>query len=163
VHTPATFLAAPPDRVRGNVVVYEEDGAMTASDIAWLVAQKGAAAVHLVTRHPAVALSYVGHHGSHREVVQTKLGELGVMSAPGTFIREIGDHRVTLFDAHTGNDCGSVEDVEYVVLVSLRRPRDELAAGLRQHLADVRVLGDANTPGRMAKATRDGFLFGWHL
>lgn len=163
VYTPETLLPAVPERVRGNVVVYEEDGAMTASDVAWLLAERGASSVELVTRHPAPALAYIGRYGSHREIVQTRLGHLGVTSSPGTFIREIGDHQVTLFDAHTGADSRTIDDVSLVVLVTLRRPRSELADALTPHLTDVRVLGDAHTPGRMAKATRDGFMFGWHL
>ena len=49
------------------------------------------------------------------------------------------------------------------MLVGLRRPNNGLATELRERGVRVEVLGDASTPGRMAKATRDGFFFGWNV
>jgi hypothetical protein len=85
-----------------------------------------------------------------------------VKTSSETFIREIGDHSVTLFDIWTNKER-VVPDVEVVVLGTLRRPRNELVEALRERVARVDVLGDANSPGRMPKATRDGFFFGWDL
>jgi 2,4-dienoyl-CoA reductase-like NADH-dependent reductase (Old Yellow Enzyme family)/NADPH-dependent 2,4-dienoyl-CoA reductase/sulfur reductase-like enzyme len=161
VHTPESALANVPAATR-NVVVYEEDGAITGSDLALLFALNGAANVHHVTRHAATAQNYLGRPGSHRDLVNMRLREQGVHMAVETFIRDIGDHEVTLYDIRTGAPR-TVPDVDVVVLVTLRRPNDELVGALRAKVADVRVLGDANTPGRMAKATRDGFFFGWNL
>ena len=160
VYTPDTLLPSVPE-LRGKVVVYEEDGAITGSDIAWMFARAGAE-VELVTRHASTAVNYVGRSGSHRDLVGQQLHALGVRSSVETFVRGIDDHRVTLFDIHTGEDR-VVDDVEAVVLVTLRRSVDDLADRLRPHVADVRTIGDAHTPGRMAKATRDGFFFGWNL
>jgi 2,4-dienoyl-CoA reductase-like NADH-dependent reductase (Old Yellow Enzyme family)/thioredoxin reductase len=161
VYTPETLLPAVPEAKR-NVVVYDEDGAMTASEIAWLFAENGAAEVHLVTRHAATAQNYLNHSGNHRDLNAMHLNRLGVHSSVQTFIREIGDHTVTLYDIYTQQER-VIEDVDAVVLVNIRRPNDTLAEELRGKIADVRVLGDANAPGRMAKATRDGFFFGWNL
>jgi hypothetical protein len=161
VYTPETLLPAVP-AVKRNVVVYDEDGAITASDIAWLFAENGAADVHLVTRHAATAQNYVGRSGHHRNLNSMKLSEYGVKVSVETFIKEIADHQVTLFNIYS-NAEQVVDDVDAVVLVNLRRSVNTLADELRDKVPDVRVLGDANAPGRMAKATRDGFFFGWNL
>jgi hypothetical protein len=162
VYTPETLLPNVP-AVSGNVVVYDEDGAITASDVAWLMASKGAATVELVTRHPVTAMNYVGKSGHHRDLVQMKLTEFGVRTSVQTFIRSIDDHRVTLYNVYSGEER-VIDDVDAVVLVTIRKSRNDLVDQLREAgLDDVRVLGDANVPGRMAKATRDGFMFGWNL
>ena len=161
VYTPETFLPNVPAATR-NVVVYEDDGALTASDISWMMAERGAANVDLVTRHPATSQSYIGHHGSHRDIVANKLYENGVRTSVETFIKEIGDHRVTLFNIYSKQQR-VIDDVDVVVLVTLRRSRNELVDALRDRLPDVRVIGDASSPGRMARATREGFFLGWNL
>jgi 2,4-dienoyl-CoA reductase-like NADH-dependent reductase (Old Yellow Enzyme family) len=163
VYTPEMILPNMPERITGNVVVYEEDGAITGSDVAWLMGTKGAKLVEHVTRHPSTGLNYVGKSGHHRNLVQMRLREYNVRTSVETFIREIGDHEVTLFDVYTEQER-VVPDVELAVMVNLRQPRNELADQLSAAgVGDVRLLGDANSPGRMAKATRDGFMFGWSL
>ncbi|MDP1793088.1 MAG: FAD-dependent oxidoreductase, partial [Acidimicrobiales bacterium] len=161
VYTPATFLPSIPE-VKRNFVVYDEDGAITASDIAWMMAKNGAAHVDLVTRHAATAANYVGKSGHHRELNAMKLREYEVQVSVETFIKEIGDHEVTLYDIWS-NEERVVRDVDAVVLVTLRKSVNGLAAQLAGKVPDVRVLGDAHAPGRWAKATRDGFFFGWKL
>jgi 2,4-dienoyl-CoA reductase-like NADH-dependent reductase (Old Yellow Enzyme family) len=162
VFTPETLLPSIP-KTSGNVVVLDEDGAITGSDIAWLFAQNGAAQVDLVTRHAATALNYVNKSGQHRDLVQMKLVEHGVRQSPHTFIKEIGDHEVTLYNVYSGEER-TIGEVEAVTLVSIRKSRNDLVDQLRSEgVKDVRVLGDANAPARMAQATRDGFMFGWNL
>jgi hypothetical protein len=160
VYTPATLLPSLP-RVTRTAVVYDEDGAITASDIAWLFAENGAEKVYLVTRHAATAQNYIGKSGSHRDLSSMALERNGVITEVQKFIRDIGDHKVTLFNIRTEEEQ-VIEEVDVVVLVNLRRSVNGLATALRDHVADVQVLGDANSPGRMAKATRDGFFFGWN-
>jgi 2,4-dienoyl-CoA reductase-like NADH-dependent reductase (Old Yellow Enzyme family)/thioredoxin reductase len=161
VYTPETLLPAIP-QVVGNVVVLDEDGTVTPSDIAWVLAQRGAESVELVTRHASTAQSYVGKAGNHRDLVEMLLRAHNVKTSTETFIREIGDHTVTLFDIWTNKER-VVPDVEAVILGTLRKPRNQLVEALRDRVPRVEVLGDANTPGRMPKATRDGFFFGWNL
>jgi 2,4-dienoyl-CoA reductase-like NADH-dependent reductase (Old Yellow Enzyme family)/thioredoxin reductase len=161
VYTPETLLSAVP-KVTGRAVVCDEDGAMTGTDIACLLAQSGASDVHLVTRHAATAQTYVGKAGNHRDLSQMQVRRLGVRVATETFIKEISDHAVTVYDIWTDEER-VLDDVEIVVLVNLRRPVSKLADDLRDEVPAISVLGDASKPGRMAKATRDGFLFGWNL
>jgi 2,4-dienoyl-CoA reductase-like NADH-dependent reductase (Old Yellow Enzyme family) len=162
VYTPQTLLPNLPS-FSGNAVVHEEDGAITASDIAWLLAEQGAAHVDLVTRHETTAFNYVRKPGNHRDLVEMRLREHKVQISTDTFIREIGDHRVTLYDIFS-NEERVVEDVGIVVLVTLRKSQNQLVEDLTAAgCADVRALGDAKVPGRMAAATNDGFMFGWNL
>lgn len=161
VYTPDTVLPAIP-RITRNVVVLDEDGTVTASDIAWVFAERGAGMVELVTRHPSTAHAYVNKAGNHRDLVEMLLRAHNVRTSAQWFIREIGDHSVTLFDIYT-NEERVVEDVDAVVLTTHRRPNNELVAELATVVPRVEVLGDAHTPGRMPKATRDGFFFGWNL
>jgi NADPH-dependent glutamate synthase beta subunit-like oxidoreductase len=162
VFTPQTLLVNLPEKITGAAVVYDEDGAITASDIAWLLATRGATKVHLVTRHAATAQNYVGKAGDHRLLNAKQLHAHGVKTSVETFIRSIDDHRVTLYDVYTNVD-EVIEDVELVVLVNIRRSNKDLAGELEGRVDNVHVLGDANAPGRMAKAVRDGFFFGWNL
>src|SRR5262249_31000388 len=60
VYTPESLLPTIPN-LTGKVVVHDEDGAITATDIAWLLVQRGASEVQLVTRHAATAQNYIGH------------------------------------------------------------------------------------------------------
>jgi len=161
VYTPDTLLPSIP-RVTGNVVVLDEDGTVTASDIAWVFAQRGAASVELVTRFPATAQQYIGKAGNHRDLVEMLLHAHNARTSVETFIREIGDRSVTLFDIYT-NQERVVDDVDAVVLCTLRHSRQDLADELLGKVSRVELLGDASTPGRMPKATRDGFFFGWDL
>jgi 2,4-dienoyl-CoA reductase-like NADH-dependent reductase (Old Yellow Enzyme family) len=161
VYTPQTVLRAFPE-VTGNVVVLDEDGTLVASDMAWMFAESGAATVHLVTRFAATAQNYVGALGNHRDLVQMRLHDHQVRSTVETFIREIGDRTVTLYDIWTDQER-IIDNVEATVLCTLRHSRNQLATDLRDRVPRVDVLGDANAPGRMAKATRDGFFFGWNL
>ncbi|MFJ9590787.1 oxidoreductase [Streptomyces acidicola] len=162
VYTPETLLPAIP-KVRRNVVVLDDDGWVTASEIAWIFAQRRAASVELVTRHAATAQSYVDKVGSHRDLVEMLLARHNVVRRSAqTFIRDIGDHRVTLFDTWT-NAERVVEDVDVVVLCTLRKSRTELADELRARGVRLEIVGDARRPGRMPQATRDGFFMGWNL
>lgn len=163
VYTPDQLLPSIP-KITGAAVVYEDDGAITASDIAWLLAERGASRVDLVTRYPVLAQSYLGMVGHHRDVVMRKLLQLGVTTRCDTFIRRIGPDSVTLFNALTGSNDVVIEDVEAVVLVTHRRARPTgLADALRTLVPRIHVIGDAAQPGRMAKATREGFMLGWRL
>jgi hypothetical protein len=91
-----------------------------------------------------------------------RLHEHQVRSSVETFIREIGEHAVTLYDVWTDQER-VIDGVQATVLCTLRHSRNHLANELRNRVPRIEVLGDAFIPGRMAKATRDGFLFGWTL
>lgn len=160
VHTPETLLPAVPS-AKGNVIVLDEDGTTTASDIAWLMAQRGAK-VELVTRHPLTARDYLNKAGNHRDLVSMLLHAHDVRISPDTFIRRIDDHAVTLFDVWSDKER-VVDAVDVVVLGTLRHPRSELVDALEAEGLRVERLGDARSPGRMPRATRDGFFFGWNL
>jgi 2,4-dienoyl-CoA reductase-like NADH-dependent reductase (Old Yellow Enzyme family) len=161
VFTPADLPGAVQQAER-TAVVYDEDGAVTAADIAWMLASRGVKNTYLVTRHPAAALNYIGRPGNHRDLSFMEVERHSVVTKVHTFIRRIGDHAVTLFDVRTGAE-EVIPDVDAVVLVNLRRSDNALAAELGGRVERVEVMGDALLPGRMAKATRDGFLFGWTL
>jgi dimethylglycine catabolism A len=161
VYTPDRFLSEEPD-LSGNVVVYEEDGAITASDLAWMCSMRGAD-VELASRWTTIASGYATRSSGHRHLVFAELYSSNVKLSPDTFIASIEpNHQVNLYNVVTGAGR-SVNDVRAVILVTLRRPENQLAAALRGQVPEVRTIGDAAAPGRMAKATKDGFMLAWSL
>lgn len=156
VHTPEEVLAGGLAPV-GKVVVLEEEA--QAAVIAEVLAGRGAM-VEVVSRQAAVALAL--NAGNQRAHQLRRLAAFEVRLTPDTWLREIGDHQVTLYHVHTGA-VRVVDDVAAVVLVTARCSRDGLAGGLREHGADVRVIGDAAHPRRMSDATREGHRLGWEL
>ena len=160
VYAADEFLDAEPG-VSGNVVVFEEDSGETGSDVAWKLALQGAN-VEIVTRWTHVARGYGGLESGHRQHFMRELYKLGVRLSPDMSVREIAPGRVTLFNVHTQEER-VVEDVGAVVIVGLRASVNGLARELSDRVPHVKVIGDAFIPGRMAKATRDGFEAGWFL
>ena len=69
---------------------------------------------------------------------------------------------ITLYNIHTFEER-VVDDLGGVVIVGLRSSQTGLAEALVGRVPYLRVLGDAVRPGRMAKATADGFHAAWNL
>jgi hypothetical protein len=155
VHTPEDVLSgglAP----SGTAIVVEElaYGAVVAE----VLATRGAS-VELVGRSPMLVHQLVGNQ---RPLKIRRLRDLGVRLSPSTWVREIGDHQVTLYEVG-GSDDRIVDDVGTIVLVTGQWPRNHLATELRSMGADVRVIGDAAHPRRMSDATREGHRVAWAL
>jgi 2,4-dienoyl-CoA reductase-like NADH-dependent reductase (Old Yellow Enzyme family)/thioredoxin reductase len=141
----------------GLTLVLEEEA--PAALVAETLAARGTA-VELVTRHPMVAHALAFSSQQLHEI--RRLDALGVVMTPNTWVRDIGDHCVTLFHVVTDR-ARTVEDVAAVVMVTGRLARNDLALQLAGRVSEVHTIGDALHPRSMGDATREGHHVAWDL
>ncbi|MGE0881046.1 MAG: FAD-dependent oxidoreductase [Acidimicrobiia bacterium] len=151
VHSPEAVLTGAV-RLSGRVIVLDEETNAPGHGVAEILAD-GGADVELVTRHMAVGA--IGMNGNHLPLVRQRLIRRKITMTANTYVDEIGDHTVTLYDVHTG-ERRVVTDVAGVVLVTGRVAVNGLAAALQGRVPALHVIGDAFHPRKMDDATRDG-------
>jgi 2,4-dienoyl-CoA reductase-like NADH-dependent reductase (Old Yellow Enzyme family)/thioredoxin reductase len=137
----------------GRVVILDDEGYHTTVGTAEIAAHS-AADVHLVTRYPAI-----GHAiGRDSRFVVSRLRSLGVTLRPNTAIEEIGDSAVRLVQLDS-NQQETLENVDSVVLATMRKPVDALADALEGRVDYVYLVGDALAPRSLKEATYEGHRF----
>jgi 2,4-dienoyl-CoA reductase-like NADH-dependent reductase (Old Yellow Enzyme family)/pyruvate/2-oxoglutarate dehydrogenase complex dihydrolipoamide dehydrogenase (E3) component len=154
VYTPEQILAegAAP---RGRVVILDEEQFHAGVGIAEVLATSGAK-VEIVTRD----FSSIGPalFGSLEfPFIYPRLQQLGVKMTTMHYVKEIGDHTVTVFDILTNDE--EVREVDAVVLATMRRPINELSSYLVSQLDQVYTIGDALSPRLLFDATYEGQRF----
>jgi len=140
----------------GNVVILDEEGQSTAAGIAELMAGQGAR-VELVTRWQ-MAIPRLQGSGQFAWVL-TRLYAAGVVLTPNTYVKEIGERSVTLFNIFT-NEERVVENVGAVVLVGSRKPEAALASELSGQVGEIFVIGDSAAPRTLFEASYEGHRAG---
>jgi dimethylamine/trimethylamine dehydrogenase len=137
------------------VLILDEEGIHTAAGIAELLAA-GGAEVEIVSRNlqPVQNLLWTFEFVT----VVAKLKNLGVKLTQGTYVQEIGEGRVTVFDIFT-NVPEVREGIDAVVLATMRRPQAALAKELEGKVGQLFVVGDALAPRGLADAIFDGHRF----
>jgi dimethylamine/trimethylamine dehydrogenase len=158
---------------KGNVVIYDDDHYYMGGVLAELLAMNGCK-VSLVT--PAPMISYWSQFTLEQERIQARLMKLGVKIYVQNVLSEIGNGFVKLYNTISN------EEIELprngVVLVSDRKPNDELYEALRAsttfgldtpredqrgystngHIRSLRIIGDAEAPNIIAQAVFAGHL-----
>jgi dimethylglycine catabolism A len=142
-------------RPAGRVVLIDGEGLHASSGVAELLARAGAE-VTLVTAGFTPLSPRLVDNFEGRFVVQ-RLKAAGVRFAPTTWIRSIGEHEVTLYDVHTGEE--RVEAVDAVVLSTGRVPLDGLARELEGQVPQLFTIGDALAARPLATASYEGQMF----
>jgi len=155
VHSPEQILEEG-TRPSGTVVVFDAEGLNTGSGIAELLAQQAGNRVHLVTNRPRPA-DRIAETIEIRHVLP-RLRALNVELEVNTFLKEIGDHQVTLYDNLRDREK-VVSGVDHVVLVTMRSPRNALARELEGRVAQLFPIGDALEPRTLMTATYEGQYF----
>jgi len=142
-------------RPKGRVLILDEEGIHTAAGIAELLAEAGAE-VEIVTRNmqPVQNLFWTFEFVT----VVAKLKSLGVKLSQGTYVQEIGEGTVTVFDIFT-NVPEVRQGVDAVVLATMRRPESGLAKDLEGKVDQIFLVGDALAPRGLADAIFDGHRF----
>jgi 2,4-dienoyl-CoA reductase-like NADH-dependent reductase (Old Yellow Enzyme family) len=151
VFTPEQILEAEAE-CGDRVIVLDEEGQSTAAGIAERLAT-GGAKVDIVTRWQLVAPRLQG--SGQFAWVLTRLYAQGVTLRPNHYLKEIGDRRVTLFNIFS-NEETEIGDVTAVVLVGAKRREDDLAAALRDKVAEIHLVGDAAAPRSLFEAGYEG-------
>jgi 2,4-dienoyl-CoA reductase-like NADH-dependent reductase (Old Yellow Enzyme family) len=154
VYTPEQILDEGA-RPSGRVLILDEDQSFAGVGIAQLLAAAGAS-VELVTREfSTVPLSVFS--SLDFPIVMARLKQLGLRSTPGSYVKEIGDGTVTVFDILTNDE--EVREVDSVVLVTMRLAEDDLGSSLDGEVAQLYLVGDALAPRGLFEAMYEGHRF----
>jgi thioredoxin reductase len=143
-------------RPTGKVLILDEEGFNTGAGLAELLAE-GGASVELVTRWLQPVHNMMGTLEFAIELPRLK--NLGVQFRTMTYLHEIRDHEVVVFDVFT-NINTRIEDVSAVVMATSRRPRTALGKELEGRIAQVFTIGDALAPRGLAEAIYEGQRYG---
>lgn len=144
-------------RPAGKVVILDDEGVNTAAGVAELLAAAGAE-VEILTRWLQPLADHLIYTAEFA-FIYPRLQNLGVKLTPRTFVKAIEDRRVTVFDVFT-NAERIIDDVDAVVLATMRRPLDALARQLEDAVPQVFPIGDALAPRGFAEAIFEGQFFG---
>jgi 2,4-dienoyl-CoA reductase-like NADH-dependent reductase (Old Yellow Enzyme family)/thioredoxin reductase len=137
-----------------HVIVFDEESITTAPGLAELLARNGSR-VTVVTRW---LQPFWRMHSQIVTVQVPRLKKLGVELATSTHIRRIGDHSVTLYDVHTGQER-EVGDVAALIMATGRRSDLSLVKALEGKARQVFAIGDALSPRGLAEAVQEGHRY----
>ncbi len=157
VFTPDDLMAGRLPDV-GEVLIYDDDHYYMGGVLSELLAQANCQ-VTLVT--PAPLVSYWSQYTLEQKRIQRRLVSLGVKLLTQHTVKSIQPDRVELNDLILGT---AVErSCQAVVLVTERQPNDTLFRSLQpalgaKKLRSLRVIGDAEAPGTIARAVYAGHL-----
>jgi len=144
-------------RPSGRVVVLDDEGFNTGPGVAELLAA-GGAEVELMTRwmQPVENAVYTLEFA----FIIPRLSHAGVKVSTQTYIKEIRDGSLTVFDVFTNYEEERT-GVDAVVLATMREPVSTAlsAPDLEDHVAQVFTIGDATSPRGLAEATYEGQRF----
>jgi hypothetical protein len=154
VHAPEEVILGQ-RRPTGRVLVLDDEGLNAGVGIAEILA-KGGCDVEVVSRwlHIPHNLFFT----FELPLIIPQLRNLGVRLTPQTYVKEIGERRVTVFDVFTNREEVR-EGIDGVVLVTMRRPLAELAAVLEGKVEQLFTIGDALAPRGHGEAFYEGSYF----
>jgi pyruvate/2-oxoglutarate dehydrogenase complex dihydrolipoamide dehydrogenase (E3) component len=143
-------------RPSGRIVLLDGEGLHASAGIAEMLASGASELTYVhagfAPLSPRLVDSFEARH------VMTRMKTAGVRFASGTWVRCIGEHRVTLYDVHTDAER-TIENVDAVVLVTGRIPQAGLADELKGRVKQLFTIGDALAARPLAAATYEGQKF----
>jgi len=151
VVTPEQVLAGDVG-LSGRVVVIDDEGYHAAAGIAEMAAGAGAS-TELVSRKASAGASL----GLMLSYVVGRLQAVGVTMTPYMYVSQIADHSLTLRSLSGGYER-VIDDVDTLVLATMRQPVDHLAAEL-DPVPYLYLVGDALAPRGLREATYEGHKF----
>jgi dimethylglycine catabolism A len=152
VYTPEQIIEDVPS-LTGRVVVFDEERITTGAGVAELLADAGAEVVFISRWQDPFA--NMGSQVATSTVPRLK--KRGVQIMIRTFLKEIGDHRVRIYDVDT--DVETEFEVEAIVMATARRADLALAKELAGAAKQVLSIGDALSPRGLTAAIQDGHRF----
>ena len=143
----------------GRVVLVDGEGLHASSGIAERLGRAGADVLYVTAgftpMSPRVVDNFEGRF------IAQRLKEAGVRFAPTTWVREIREHEIVLYDVHTNGE--RIVPIDYVVLSTGREPVDELSRALEGKVSQLFTIGDALAARPLAAASYEGQLFARHI
>jgi thioredoxin reductase len=143
-------------RPSGKTILVDGEGLNASVGTAELLASAGAHVLYVTAGFSPLSPRLVDNFES-RFIVQ-RLKAAGVRFAPTSWIKQIGERSVTLYDVHTGAER-SIDSVDAVVLSTGRVPQDQLSRELEGKVAQLFTIGDALAARPLAAATYEGQKF----
>jgi 2,4-dienoyl-CoA reductase-like NADH-dependent reductase (Old Yellow Enzyme family) len=140
----------------GHVVLLDCEGHHASVGVAEVLSGNGCHIEYLTPGFQPVSPSHIPNHDY--EPLVERLKKANVTLAPTTYIRQIGDHQVHLYDVITKQER-TVESVDAVVLCTSRLPVDELSRDLAGRVPLVYTIGDAYAARPFATAAFEGHKF----
>ena len=159
VHSPESILAGD-IRPTGNVLIVDGEGLNCGVGIAELLAT-GGTQVELVS---PLATIMSGRLVATQEapIIYKRLKAAGVRLSPMTYVSEIGDGQVTVYDIHTEAER-VIEGVDAVILVTGRIPRNDLERELDGKVEQLFAIGDAMAVRTWTSAAFEGHRFARYI
>lgn len=143
-------------RPSGRVVVLDGEGTHASAGVAELLARSGAEVTMISSSFAPFSSRLVFAFES--ELVAKRLADADVVFRGATWVREIGDRELRLFDVNSDRES-MLPDVDAVVLVTGRKSIDGLARDLDGKVAQLFTIGDALAVRPFATAAYEGQKF----
>ena len=140
----------------GKVLILDGEGYNAGVGVAEVLARRGATVEYLTAAFSPVSPRVRG--AEETRFIMQRLRSAGVRISPTTYIREIGDHVVTVFDVYSEEER-VITGVAAVVLATSRMPVNDLEQALQGKVAQLFTIGDAAAPRMWAAATYEAHLF----
>lgn len=147
-------------RPSGRIVVLDGEGLHASAGIAEMLASGGSELTYVHAGFSPLSPRLVDSFEARHVVGRMKTA--GVRFASTTWVRSIGEHRVTLYDVHTEEER-TIEGVDAVVLVTGRIPQAGLASELERRVKQLFTIGDALAARPLAAATYEGQKFARYI
>lgn len=154
VYTPEDVIVGGA-RPSGQVLILDEEGFNTGAGVAEILAGAGAD-VTMITRWLQPLQQMMGTLEFAMEIPRLK--NLGVKLMTMTFMKELEDHTVTLFDVFTNAET-RISDVAAVVMATSRRADLSLGKALEGKVQQLFSAGDAMAPRGLGEAIQEGHRF----
>ncbi|MGV1049382.1 MAG: FAD-dependent oxidoreductase [Solirubrobacterales bacterium] len=143
----------------GRVLILDESGGYLPLGVADVLSAAGVE-VTIATRHGGVG-TQVAMALDQRGIFK-RLAAQAVEMRPARLATAVDGDRVAVTELWSGRE-ESIDGVDTVVLSLTREPHDELQREIVDRVADVRPIGDAFVPRRMAAVIAEGQSVGFEL
>lgn len=143
-------------RPSGRVVILDGEGLNAGVGVAEVLAGQGAKVEFLTPSFAPVSQRVRG--AEETRFIMQRLLAAGVKITPTTYVKEIGDHRVTAFNVYSEEER-VIDRLDAVVLATGRVSVNDLERELEGKVAQLFTIGDAAAARMWATASYEGHLF----
>ena len=140
----------------GKIIVLDAEGFHAGAGIAEALARAGADVECLTPYFSPLSVRLT--YSQEAPFVMQRFFEAGVKLTASTYIKQIGEHEVTVQHAHTGQEY-AIKGVDAVILSTGRSPVNELEHALSGNVKQLFVAGDALGARGWANAGYEGHKF----
>jgi len=143
-------------RPSGRIVMLDVEGMNAGVGVAEVLAGRGADVEFLSPNFSPVSPRVDGTEETR--FIMKRLRAARVKISPSSYIKQIGDHEVTVFDVHSEEER-VIAGVDAVVLSTGRVSVNDLEKGLDGKVSQLFTVGDAAAARMWAAASYEGHLF----